>query len=96
LNNTSYTSKYEYEYDENVELPIYHPTSQSLCFNNYVNFLKLPNFLNIESFIIRIKNNFKRLKRKQASPRGRPDISTHIKNAGRGGPARIATPINSR
>jgi len=25
-------SKYEYEYDENVELLIYHPTSQIICF----------------------------------------------------------------
>jgi len=24
-------SKYKYEYDENVELSIYYPTSQSLC-----------------------------------------------------------------
>jgi len=23
-------SKYEYEYDENVELPIYHPTFQNM------------------------------------------------------------------
>ena len=52
-------SKYGYEYDENVELPIYHPTSQSLCFNNFVNFLKFPNVLNIESFIIRIKKKLK-------------------------------------
>jgi len=24
-------AKYKYEYDENVELSIYHPTSQSFC-----------------------------------------------------------------
>jgi len=46
--------KYKYEYDENVELSIYYPTPQSLCFNNFVNFLKFPNLLNIESFIIKI------------------------------------------
>ena len=49
----------KYDYDENVELPIYHPTFQSLCFNNFVNFLQFPNFLNIESFSIRIKKNLK-------------------------------------
>ena len=31
LKNTSRMLKYEYEYDENVELSIYHPTPQSLC-----------------------------------------------------------------
>ena len=47
-------SKYEHEYDENVELSIYHPTPPKSLLN-YVNLLKFPNFLNIESFIIRIK-----------------------------------------
>jgi len=50
-------SKYKYEFDENVELSIYHPTSQSLC-------LKFSNFSNIESFIIRL---FKK-KNRRASP----------------------------
>jgi len=50
--------KYKYEYDENVELSIYHPTSQSL-YLIFVNFVKFLNFLNIESFIIRILKNKK-------------------------------------
>jgi len=45
-------SKYEYEYDENVELSIYHPTPQSLSY--FMNFLEFPNLWNIECFIIRI------------------------------------------
>ena len=54
-------SKYEYEWDENVELSIYHLTPQSLFFNNFVNFLKFSNFLNIENFIIKIKKNKKKM-----------------------------------
>jgi len=56
-------SKYEYQYDKNVELPIYHPTFQSLCFNNFLNFLKFSNFFNIENFIIRIKKKLRKLKK---------------------------------
>jgi len=34
LKNTFYMLKYEYEYDENVEFLIYHPTFQSLSFQS--------------------------------------------------------------
>jgi len=44
-------SKYEYEYDENIELSFYHSTPQFLL--NFGNFLKFSNLLNIESFIVR-------------------------------------------
>jgi len=45
-------SKYEYEYDENVELSIYYPIFSQKSLLNFVNLLNFPNLLNIESFII--------------------------------------------
>jgi len=47
----SYISKYVCEYNDNVELSIYHQTFQSLFFY-FVNLFKFLNLLNIESFII--------------------------------------------
>jgi len=42
----------KYEYDENVELLIYHPTPQSPSLLNFVKLLKFFKLLNIESFTI--------------------------------------------
>lgn len=49
LKNTSRMLKYEYEYDEIVELSIYHLTLQRFCLI-FANLLKFLILLNIENF----------------------------------------------
>jgi len=57
-----------------------------------VNFLKFHNFLNIESFIIRIKEKKKWLTHKPRLTQDGLDFSVRIENAGRNGPTHIVTP----
>jgi len=84
-------SKYEYEYDENVELPIYHSTLQSLFFNIFVNFLNFPNFLNIERFIIKIIIKKSRLAHRSALMKASQTFQPALKM--RGEPNRPTLPL---